>query len=302
MKSVIVTGADGFIGNNVVEKLLKEGYYVYAIGVNENNLINKDSKNVKFLKLYFEDYGKIAELINTKIDYFFHFAWCGVFGTAFKNYELQLDNAKYACIAIEEAIKLGAKKFILASTVNTLEARYYMEQDSIEPRYTNIYAMAKLSAEMMCKTIAYQNKIDYNCGIIGMVYGENNKSMMVPNVVIKNLLENKESNLIAENTPYDLVYVKDVADAFFKIAIKGINQKSYYIGHRQLSTFGELFNKIKNILNPNGILNFGVFPDTSKIDYSKIRLDDAYKDLGFEPSYDFAETIISTANYLKIGE
>ena len=174
-----------------------------------------------------------------------------------------------------------------------------MSMNDIKPRFTNIYATCKLSAEMICKTLAYQYDMEFNCGLISMVYGENNGSKMIPNIVLSNLLQGKESNLVPAETIYDLIYVKDVADAFFAIGEKGINQKTYYVGHPKLSTFGEIFNHIRDLINPQGILNFGVYPDTNMIDYSLIDLEMLEKDTGFVPKYDFDKSIIDTAEWLK---
>ena len=299
MKRVVVTGADGFIGSVLTEQLLQMGAEVFAVGIDEKKLSHIYNDKLHFIKAFFEEYENLGDRIDGEIDCFYHFAWNGVFGEAFKNYELQLLNCKYACDALMIAKSLNCKKFVLASTINTLETRKYMSLDNFQPRFTNIYAMSKLSAEMMCKTLAYQYGIEFNCGLISMVYGENNGSKMIPNIVIGNLLQNKETNLVPAETVYDLIYVKDVAKGFISIAEKGINQKTYYVGHSNLSTFGELFTKIKEIINPNGVLNFGVYQDTNAIDYSLINLKALEEDTGFEPSYDFTESIVNTANWLK---
>lgn len=295
----VITGADGFIGHCLAKQLLDRGYKVIGIGININRVKDLDSDAFEFIVAKFENYVDLADKLPKKIDFFFHFAWDGVFGEAFKDYSLQINNAKYACDALMIAKRVNCKKFILASTINVLETRAYMSLDSFEPRYTNVYSMCKLAAEMICKTLAYQNGIEFNCGLISMVYGENNASKMVPNVVIRNLLEGVESNLVGAEVPYDLIYVEDVARLFIAIAEKGVNQKTYYVGHSRLSTFGELFNAIKKIINPKGILNFGVYEDKNRIDYSLIKLDELEKDTGCSPIEDFELSIIKTANWLK---
>lgn len=300
MKKAIVTGGDGFIGRCLVNLLLNNNYEVFVIGLNEKNIECLKTPKLHFIRAFFEDYQSLDNKIREKdFDLFFHFAWNGVYGEAFKDYEKQILNCKYTCDALMLAVKLNAQKFVLASTINVLETRHYMSCDSFEPRYTNIYSMAKLSSEMMCKTLAFQNNIEFNCGLISMVYGEKNFSKMVPNVVITNLLKGEESNLVEYNTKYDLIYVEDVADAFLHIGEKGKSQKTYYVGHSKLSTFGDIFTNIKNIVNPNGKLNFGVFKDKTCIDYELIDISSLERDTGFVPKTDFKESIIKTSKWLK---
>lgn len=297
---IIITGVEGFIGKHLAVTCLNYGHEVYGVGLDENKVADLiTNEHFSFLKASFDEYSSLADVLPKNADCFYHFAWNGVFGEAFKDYEKQLLNCKYSCDALMIAKKINCKKFILASTINVLETRKYFSMSSISPRYTNIYATAKLSSEMMCKTLAYQNGIEFNCGLIAMVYGENNGSRMIPNVILENLLKSKETNLIEANTPYDLIYVNDVAEAFLAIGEKGINQKTYYVGHSKISTFGEIFSKIRDIVNKDGVLNFGAFKETNCIDYSLISTDELEKDTGFKASSDFEKSILSTAEWLK---
>jgi nucleoside-diphosphate-sugar epimerase len=210
MKSAVITGANGFIGKVLTKKLLEQNYIVYAIVTNVDDMKDFIHTNLYCIKAFYEDYEDLLYKLPSNIEVFYHFAWQGVFGESFKDYNLQLKNVMYVGNAIMIAIKLGVKKFVLASTVNTLETKKYFSMQSFQPRYTNIYATSKLAAEMIGKTLAFNNKIEFNCGIIGMVYGENNYSRMIPNIVISNLIYGRETNLIDGDTPYDVIYVDDV--------------------------------------------------------------------------------------------
>ena len=116
---------------------------------------------------------------------------------------------------------------------------------------------------------------------------------------MKNLIEGKSPNLVEGNFLYDWVYIEDIVKALCAIADKGINQKSYYIGHEKLYTFKEIANSVKNIINPNVVLNFGAYKDSINIDYSKINLSELRVDTGYFPDNDFEESIIRTSNWIK---
>ena len=75
MKKILITGAAGFIGSNLVDKLLNEGFFVYGI----DNLITGSLDNLSHLNsnnnfvFVNHDVSKFID-IKDKIDYVFHFA------------------------------------------------------------------------------------------------------------------------------------------------------------------------------------------------------------------------------------
>lgn len=305
MKCVVITGAGGFIGGALTRYFLEQGTIVYGVDVSLENI--KDfccNSNFHPIVAAFEQYNSLHEqLMDASIDVFYHFAWQGVFGKAFRDYELQLNNAKYSGIALEEAVKAGARKFVFAGTVNEYEMDSYIHADYFEPRYTYIYSVAKQASEAICKTLAFNLGIDFCCGRIAMAFGENNKSDMLPNVVIKNLLKNQSCKLIEGNDLYDMIYIDDIVRAFLFIGESGKNMKSYYIGHRKICTFRELMQKIAVVLNPDCPLMFGTYPDVpSGVDYSSIDLEALYQDTGYEATANFEEAIRRTAAWLSKQE
>lgn len=63
MKRVLITGANGFIGRSLTEQLLHNGYEVYAVVKNKNDLIDISSDNLKVVVCEFSDYDSIANKI-----------------------------------------------------------------------------------------------------------------------------------------------------------------------------------------------------------------------------------------------
>lgn len=301
MKKAIVTGAGGFIGGALTKLLLDKNITVYGIDISETQL-QKFKNYANFIPIVadFSKYEQLHEMIaDREIDVFYHFAWQGVFGEAFKKYKLQLDNAAFAGDAISEAIKISCKKFVFAGTYNEIETADFFDKSGTNPRYTCIYSGAKSVAEIICKTISSNSHILYSAGLVTMAYGENNRSQMLPNVVMTQLINGESPKLIKGDIPYDLIYIDDIAKAFYAIGEKGVHLKSYYVGHRKLKTFRELLTEIGQVIDPNVELKFGEYPDDSHRDYSKLDLDALYNDTGFECSADFRESIMKTAEWLR---
>lgn len=301
MEKVIVTGATGFIGGALTERLLRDGVFVYGVDVSEKVLSRFSVyDNFKGVVADFSNYEKLHDLIPGSVDVFYHFAWSGVFGQPFKDYSRQLDNAKYACLALLEAVKIGARKFVFAGTMNEYEAHETVfSPNQITPRYTNIYSTSKLAAEMICKTLAYQNGIKYNAGLIAMAFGEGNYSAMMPNVVMKSLVNGIAPKLVTGLSKYDMIYIDDIVSAFIAIGESGKNSRSYYVGHRKTRIFREWINDMRDVLAPDLEIKYGEYPDDCAVDYSSFNLDMLYDDTGFECQSDFKESVRKTALWLR---
>ena len=167
------------------------------------------------------------------------------------------------------------------------------------PRGAYIHVASKINAEIVARTYCHSNGIVYNEGIIAMAYGEGNRSKMIPNVFIYSMMNNVSPKLVNGNNEYDLIYIKDIVTAFVAIDEKGIDKKSYYIGHNWHKTFREIFEEIRNILNPSLKIEFGSYPDDNYIDYSAINRNELFEDTGWMPSFDFKQSILNTANWLR---
>ena len=301
MKTAIVTGAGGFIGGAVTALLLDKGVTVYGVDVSEKALErHRGRENFFPVAADFTKYKQLHELLPTGVDVFYHFAWQGVFGNAFQDHRLQLSNAAYAADAACAAVKLGCKKFVFAGTYNELEVADHFDMSGRSPRYTCIYSASKATAEIICKTIAANHGMAYSAGLIVMAYGENNRSRMLPNVVMEQLIRGESPKLIEGNIPYDMIYIDDIARAFYAIGERGVDLRSYYVGHRTLRTFREYLREIGNIVAPDVPLLFGAYPDdNSSRNYDLIDRDALYRDTGFVCTADFRESILKTAQWLR---
>ena len=140
---------------------------------------------------------------------------------------------------------------------------------------------------MICRTLAYNAGIGYCSALIPLPYGVGNDSRQLINTVIKNCYTGQPSKLITGNNQYDIAHISDVARGIVAIGEKGINLRSYYIGHRTLRTFREIVTEMRDAINPDAELRFGEYEDSLNMDYSNTDLDALYNDTGFECEADF---------------
>lgn len=300
MKNAIVTGAGGFIGKRLVAALLARGVNVYALVRDQANLAEFNSDNLFIYEISLSDYKDIPLSITQRnFDVCYHLAWQGTFGESFKDYKIQMNNAVFSVDLLRSIKQIDCKKFVFAGSIVEIEVKKYFTTDCLKPRMSCVYGTAKLAAEMLCKTFAYSEGIEFNCAILSSIFGVGDYSKRIHNSLIHALHKGIAPKLIEGNLLYDWLYVDDAVNGLIAIGDKGINFKNYYIGHRQLKTFREIVIQVKDILNPNVELRFGEFPDEMPLDYSLIDLDALYEDTGFEAKCDFTKSIIETSQWLK---
>lgn len=298
--TAIITGVGGFIGSHLCERLLTMGIRVYGIDVSGTAMERFQHPLFTPVVAKFEDYIHLHEIITEQVDVFFHFAWAGgLLQNSFIDYDLQLSNAKYACDAYMEAVKIGCKRFVNSGTNNTIEIKQFLNTLDFQPRTTCIYATAKTALELIIKTLATKHETEYVATMIPMPYGEGNRSMQLFNVVVKSLLEGKSPSLIEGNNLYDMVYIEDIVDAFIAVAEKGKAGRSYYVGHRKLRTFRLWIEEIRDIVAPGVELKFGEYKDPLDLDYSLVDLDLLYKDTGYECRSTLQEVLPGLTKWIK---
>lgn len=300
MTRAVVTGASGFIGKTLTKALLDRGMEIWAVVRDKRKLDDIKNENLHIVEADFAEYPHLAEQIDIRgFDVCFHLAWNGTWGAPFRDYALQLGNAKAACDMVEQAAALGCRRFILTSTIVQLEAQRYMLSDEGTPRVSCIYGTAKNTAALLCRIQAGQLDIGWNTAVLSSVYGAGDCSGMIENVLIKSFLAGERPRLATGENRYDCTYVDDVVSGLIAIAEKGAMNRTYYVGHREGQTFRQIVCGMRDALAPEMELRFGEYPDGAPIDYSLIDVDALYNDTGFEPVISLDEGVRRTAQWLE---
>lgn len=305
MKTVIVTGVTGFIGKALAKRLLKEGFEVYGVGRDANKFSELETIPLFHkIVLDFEQYSDLHKYFTGKnIDFFFHAAHRGVNGTKKNDYRIQIQNLEIACETVQQAVLIGCKRYIYIGSVDEYEISNMPDTAFVKPTHSRIYAATKFSSEIIGKTIAYENKIEYVTALLCLTYGEGNSTNILPNVLIRNCQKGIPTNLIKGDNYFDAIYIQEAIDGILAVAEKGKTYESYFIGHSELKTFKETVLAIANVLDYKYELKFGSYPDPSfSLDYALIDREKLFKDTGISCKYDYKEAILKTKEWLLIED
>lgn len=298
MKTAVVTGASGFIGKAFTQYLLAQGYKVMAVVRNAAKMADVKHDNLLIRELDFSDYNLLVNKVG-QADIFYHLAWDGAYGPKTADYNVQLNNIQAACCALLQAAAMGCSKFVLAGTIAELEVREHLDKNVCTPRSTCIYAAAKLSAEFMCKVLARENNIQFNCGLFANIIGPGDFSRRSTNSILGCFLQGHAPKLVKGDGLNDWLYIKDAVRLIEAMGNSGQNMKTYYIGHRKLWPLKQIISRARDVVAPEIELYFGEIPDSFLTDYNYISTTALYEDTGCKADYDFDLAIKETAEWVQ---
>lgn len=292
---MIVTGAAGFLGSNLVEQLSQTGHLVYAV-VRPNSMHASrlaEIPNVRLVKFDISDNTtKLEDLINEKCDCLFHLAWHGDF---FK-FDDQIKNIEYSINILNSAKKIGCSKFIGAGS-----QAEYLVTDSLMSEQTQIlprgpYGAAKVGACFATRELAKELGIAWIWGRIFSVYGKNDlEKHLIPQIL--NAYRNKTTiQLSSCRQMWDFLAAEDFADAFIALSEKGQAGEIYNVADGRYRSLKEYIEIIKSYIGDETI-RYGDDPApfiSMRPDVSKIQ-----RDTGWKPRIDFGDMMELLVNVAK---
>ena len=297
MERIIVSGANGFIGRNLIEKLVKMDYEVIALDKEFNQELELNEK-VNCITCNLFDINSI-DIHAEDATVFVHLAWAATSGEMRGDYDAQLKNVKMTCDCVKFAANIGCQKFIYASSINEVETYEYLNMNNIEPGKGYIYGAGKLAAHLMGETVAFQERIDFIPILITNIYGAGEKSARLINSSIRKLLKNERCSFTEGNQTYDFIYVDDAINSIVSIIERGKGFNLYYIGSGKPKPLKEFLITMKEIVNPKATIGLGDLPfKGAYVDYSKFEMRKVYEDTHYENAVDFIEGIKLTKEYI----
>ncbi len=289
MKKVIVTGGAGFIGSHLVDQLLQKKFSVTVIdNFNTGNIKNLKhcikNKNLNIIKANIKNKKKISKYFKN-VRYVFHLAAIAEIVPSIENPEDYFDTNVKGTLNILELVKENnIKKIIYAASSSCygIPKKYPTdEKQDIKPQYP--YALTKYLGEQLVIHWSQVYGIKFNSLRLFNVYGPRSRTSGTYGAVFGVFLAQKIANIpftVVGNGKQtrDFVFVKDVADAFYKSAIANVYNEIFNIGSNNSYSINYLVKLIggKKIYIPKRPGE----PDSTYADIKKVK-----KMLKWKPKY-----------------
>ena len=246
MKSILITGAGGFIGGFLVEEALRRGYDTWAAVRSTTSREFLTDERIHFIELDYTDQDRLEETLRDHMgewgrwDYVVHNL--GV--TKSTNY-MDFEQVNYGYLkALADAMQatnMTPDVFLLMSSLSVMgpgdEKTYQPFKSSDVPLPNTYYGVSKLKAETYLQSLEGFPYTIFRCT---GVYGPRERDYYL---MIKSIKRGFDFSVGFDKQMLTFIYVKDLVTAVMDALEKGPLHKAYFISENQGYTQQE-FRKI----------------------------------------------------------
>jgi NAD dependent epimerase/dehydratase len=310
-KTVLVTGADGFIGSHLTEALVKEGAKVKALScynsfnswgwledidcLNEIEVLTGDVRDPHYCKK-----------ITKGVDVIFHLAALIAIPYSYIAPDSYVDtNIKGTLNICQAALGNKCSRVIHCSTSEVYGTARYVPIDETHPlQPQSPYSATKIAADAMAMSFYHAFALPLTIARPFNTYGPRQSARAVIPTIITQLLSVKKEIKLGSLLPTrDLVYVKDTVKGFIEIAKsdRTIGETINIATQNEIS-IGDLAKKIINLLSPNARIRqdkIRVRPSKSEVE-RLLGSNEKIKELtGWKPRYSLDKGLMETIKWFR---
>ena len=311
-KKLMITGSCGFIGGNLLRKLIyeKHPYSIVSIDRVNDNVANSIywNENHKFHVADIRDQHVIDTIFRLEQpDIVIHMA-----AETFVDYSLtdpnsfMTSNVLGTQVIVNACVKSKVEKLVYISSdevygqLTDPNASSWKETDSLDPR--NPYSVSKAAGEMLVKAAHNAFGIKYIITRSSNNYGPRQTSEKLIPKVIRCILKGEKIPVYGQGLQIrDWTHVFDNCSAIIQLLKKGKDNEVYNISANQEIQNIEVIQKICDIMNKgHNLIEFvkdrPAHDFRYSIDCSKI------KELGWKPTIKFKDGIYSTTQWYNVNQ
>jgi UDP-glucuronate 4-epimerase len=294
---VLVTGAAGFIGSHLCERLLADGHQVVGLDnfdpfynpqVKRSNIAGCISKK-EFTLIegdIRDDICVETVLKANSIEMIFHLAAkAGVRPSIENPLEYQDVNVRGTLVVLEAAKKYGVKKFIFASSSSVYgnnEKVPFAETDNVDNPISP-YAATKKAGELICYTYSHLYEINMTCLRFFTVYGPRQRPDLAIHKFTKLINDGKPIPVFGDGSMMrDYTYIGDIIEGVIGAMNACKGYEIYNLGESRPIRLDMLIRSIEAALGKKAIIN-RLPPQQGDVVKTYADVGKAIKGLGYQP-------------------
>lgn len=305
MKRVVVTGPAGFVGSNLVRRLVGNGHAVHLFVHPESDLWRLEglTDDTPVHRLDLADREAVTRaMAHVRADWVFHAAAHGAYPYQTDLRQMIDTNLVGTVNLVEAALAAGFESFVHTGTSSEYGVKDHGPAEDELPEPNSHYAVTKASATLYCRHMAQAHGADIRVLRLYSVYGPwEEPTRLMPRVVARGL-RGEWPPMANPATARDYVYTDDVVDAYLAAATVAGQEPGavYNIGTGVQTSLREVTEVARRHLAIEAEPEWGAMPD--RIWDAGVWVADpsvALKWLGWSARHDVAAGFASFVTWLR---
>lgn len=218
-RSVLISGATGFIGSHVTNHLTARGFQVIGFarhGMRTKEFIPGDICDTRFVHVLFRQY---------RPDVYVHFSGCGTYESMQRDTrEAKRVTTEGARVVLEACRKYRPKRIIFGSTSQVYGGSSQLLSEQSPLKAKGPFETLKRSVDLLAQSYAAQYHLPIIISRFVNVYGpgDANVSRIVPAIIRQTLLERGVRLWGNGNIIREYLYIDDAVDAIDKMITQSL--------------------------------------------------------------------------------
>lgn len=292
-QKILVTGASGFIGSRLCDRLYNNGAEVHAIS---RTIQTSDHSSVRWWQGNLEDIAVVRQILRSvQPDVIFHLA---SYVAGSRNLELVLptfhSNLASTVNLLAVASEISCHRIVL---IGSLEE----PQPDSNPTPCSPYAAAKWASSAYGRMFYQLYQTPVVIARLFMVYGCGQKDLnkLIPYVTLS-LLQGQPPQLASGQRLVDWIYIDDVINGLLAAAVTpDVEGCTVDLGSGILTPIHAIVQQLVELINAQVTPLFGALPDRPLEQVRVANTADTYAKLGWQPLVSLEEGLQLTVDWYK---
>ena len=294
---ILVTGAAGFIGSHLSERLLAEGFEVAGVDnfddfydpqIKRKNISAcLEHKNFQLYQADIRDSAAMDRITAAGVDIIVHLAAKAGVRPSIAQPLLYADvNINGTMVLLESARKHKTGGFIFGSSSSVYGNNKkipFSEADSVDAPISP-YAATKKAAELICHTYHHLYGISVTCLRFFTVYGPRQRPDLAIHKFAKLIERDKPVPVYGNGSMMrDFTYIDDIIDGTAAAIEKCNGFDIYNLGHSRPISVNDLVTKIEKALGKKAVIEY-LPPQAGDVQQTCADISKAAEKLGYNPA------------------
>jgi len=294
---VLITGAAGFIGSHLCERLLAGGWNVVGVdnfddfydpGIKRENIkICLENPDFRLVEADIRDSAAMDGAVGDDIDVIVHLAAKAGVRPSIEQPLLYADvNVNGTMVLLEAAKKHKIGKFVFASSSSIYGNNRkvpFSEEDNVDFPISP-YAATKKACELLCHTYHHLENMSVTCLRYFTVYGPRQRPDLAIHKFAKLIEQGRAIPVYGDGSMMrDFTYIDDIIDGTTAAIEKCNGFNIYNLGESQPITVNDLIAEIEKALGKKAVRE-SLPPQPGDVERTYADVTKAEKDLDYKPS------------------